>query len=830
MKKPVKLLVYTLISLVCLFLLLVAFAWFSQDKIKQYAIAQINTQLTAPVSVRSVDITFIEQFPRVSLLFNEVSIADPIRPKHTLLQTKRLFIAFNLYDILTNDYNIKRIEADSGFCNLYINEQNQSNFQIIKKDTSNTSNNLLVSLQSIYLNHINLRYENVYAKQLLRADLQEMNFAGSFKTGSNELSAEGELFVNSYKTGQVQIIRGKQMSLDATLFFDETRSTYTFRKGDFTIGNLALNCTGTITDIPQYTLLDINFQAHKLSITDLLELLPGSVNESVKAYKSSGNIYFKGSIKGKSSAKQQPAIQVAFGVENGTIDAGHSLKLTQLNCKGTLSNGFGQSLTSSELKVSSFAFKLGNGNFSGDVSIQNFNNPAIDLNLNGQTPLQDLVNFSGGKWVQKADGNLEAEMHLKGNLAQLKKTNGWLQSESSGHVYCKASGIEWTQGNSALQALETRLTLNGPSVKVEQFDATFKGTDLSLTGSIQHFIPWLLGKNQLLEADLSGTSASFNPHDIELPISATNQNTEHAHFALPENIVLNTRLNIQSFTFKTFSAQQLKGEITWKGKRIETSGISCQSMNGSLKVIGQIENAPDGRFLVNAKLDCNKVDMQELFKQCDNFGQQEITDRHIRGQLTTQVELLGVWSPTLECETDKLTAVALVHITNGQLVNYKTLEALAKYVSIDDLRNLKFADLKNTIEIRNRTIFIPTMEVQNNALNISITGNHTFDNMVDYHFKLKLGDVLAKKYKIRSNEFEEEVQGEGMFVYIQMKGPASNPQFSYDKKQVREKMKADLKQEREEVKKVWRKELGLDDENKVQEKKTDSDELEFEQE
>ncbi len=827
MKKSVRILLYTLVSLVCLFLLLVAFAWFSQDKIKQYAIAQINTQLTAPVSVQSIDITFLEQFPRVSLLFNEVTIADPIRTKHILLKTKRLFIAFNLYDILTNDYQIKRIEADSGFCNLFINEQKQLNYLIVKPSENNT-NSLLLSLQSIRLNHINLHYENRFAKQLLNTELQGMELSGSFKTGNNELSVKGDAFISDYKTGDVHIIRNKQINVNAMMHFDETRSSYSFRKGNFNMGNLALTCTGSITDMPQYTLLDINFEARRLSITDLLELLPGSVSKSVQQYKSSGNIYFKGSIRGKSSTKQQPAVQILFGVENGSLDAGHSLKLTQLNCNGTFSNGKHQSLTSSELNISSFTFNVGKGHFSGDLLVTNFNNPNIDLKLNGQAPLQDLVDFSGGEWVRKADGNLEANLLIKGNLAELKKTDGLLQSGASGHIYCKASGIEWTQNNSALDALETRFTLNGPHVSVEQLNAQFNGTDISLTGNIRNVVPWLLGKNQILEADLSGNSTSFNPDDIQLPLPKSDQNAANPNFSLPANLILNTRLNIQSFAFKSFNAQQLKGEITWKGKRIETNGISCLTMKGNLKVSGQIENASDGRFLVNAKLDCSKVDMQELFKQCANFGQQEITDKYIRGQLSTQVKLLGIWSPKLECETDKLYALAQVHITNGQLLNYQPLESLSRYANIEDLQNLKFADLKNTIEIRNRTIYIPAMEVQNNALNMSVAGNHTFDNTVDYHFKLKLGDVLAKKYRQRSNEYEEEEHGGGMFVYIHMKGPASNLQFSYDKKQTREKIKADLKQEREKVKKIWRKELGLDE--KVPEKQNDNNELEFEKE
>jgi intein/homing endonuclease len=120
--------------------------------------------------------------------------------------------------------------------------------------------------------------------------------------------------------------------------------------------------------------------------------------------------------------------------------------------------------------------------------------------------------------------------------------------------------------------------------------------------------------------------------------------------------------------------------------------------------------------------------------------------------------------------------------------------------------------------------------MQNNALNINIAGTHTFDNYVDYHLKIKLSDVLAKKYTKRNNEFEEENLENGTYLYIAMKGPVENIKFSYDKKQVREQVKKELKEEKEEVKKIWKKELGLEKDESIKEQQNDKNELEFEPE
>jgi len=189
-----------------------------------------------------------------------------------------------------------------------------------------------------------------------------------------------------------------------------------------------------------------------------------------------------------------------------------------------------------------------------------------------------------------------------------------------------------------------------------------------------------------------------------------------------------------------------------------------------------------------------------------------------------------VWNNNLECDLDKLYMIGKIEISNGQLQNYKPLESLSRFVNIDDLRNIKFANLSNTIEIKKRMIFIPSMEVKNNALDLSIAGTHTFNNVVDYQIKIKLGDLLAKKYRQRPSEFEEENLDKGSFLYLSMKGPVDKLQFSYDKKQARKKVMDDLKNEKETLKNVLRKELGIEKDNGIKEKNNNNDELEFEAE
>jgi hypothetical protein len=65
-----------------------------------------------------------------------------------------------------------------------------------------------------------------------------------------------------------------------------------------------------------------------------------------------------------------------------------------------------------------------------------------------------------------------------------------------------------------------------------------------------------------------------------------------------------------------------------------------------------------------------------------------------------------------------------------------------------------------------------------------------------------------------------------------MKGPIDNISFTYDKLGTKQKITQELKQEKQNIKELLKKELGIDDNKKsdIKEKQKDDGELEFESE
>ena len=121
-----------------------------------------------------------------------------------------------------------------------------------------------------------------------------------------------------------------------------------------------------------------------------------------------------------------------------------------------------------------------------------------------------------------------------------------------------------------------------------------------------------------------------------------------------------------------------------------------------------------------------------------------------------------------------------LEVNNGQLNNFELLDNFAKYIHIEDLRNLNFHQLRNYIEIKNGNVFLPAMFLQTNAANLQVNGIHGLDQRILYNIKVNAGQVLTNKFKKHNPTLKPlKAQEEGFFnLYYTIFGRTSD--FQYD--------------------------------------------------
>ena len=117
----------------------------------------------------------------------------------------------------------------------------------------------------------------------------------------------------------------------------------------------------------------------------------------------------------------------------------------------------------------------------------------------------------------------------------------------------------------------------------------------------------------------------------------------------------------------------------------------------------------------------------------------------------------------------------------------------------------------NKGRIKDSQVIIPVMDIRSNAIDLSASGKHGFDNHYEYRLMLKLSDLLyGKARRSKNSEFviaEDENDTRILFLKIYDKGSGSKVEI--DKEKAGNKIREDLRNERSELKNILKEELGL---------------------
>jgi hypothetical protein len=253
----------------------------------------------------------------------------------------------------------------------------------------------------------------------------------------------------------------------------------------------------------------------------------------------------------------------------------------------------------------------------------------------------------------------------------------------------------------------------------------------------------------------------------------------------------NLTLQVGRLLYDNLLFEQVKSEVKLSPGFIGLKNFTGTAMQGNFNLQATFRRLADENYLLEMIGILNGINIRELFAQMDNFNQQTLTDKHINGKATAYIENLGIqWDKNYRFIEQSVYSLVNIKIENGELNNYKPLESLSKFIHLSDLQNISFSTMQNQVEIKNSTIHIPAMEIRSSALDIDLSGTHTFDNAIDYQIKLGLGELLAGKFFGKSKNKENYETGDkgGIYIYVSMTGTVDKPVIAYNKREAKQKM------------------------------------------
>jgi hypothetical protein len=619
--------------------------------------------------------------------------------------------------------------------------------------------------------------------------LAKLKYSGN----QTNLRITGDLLVNIIEQSGEIFLRDKKSTLSTELVLEEDNSKISIKPSDLNIAGVNLQTEGLIR-VADDVDLDIRFSNEEAELNEILSIVPNSVRESFEHLDLDGSASIAGYFKGRVSDTKDPSFGFTYDIKKADINVREQgLKLKNISAHGELQVPDMGNMRSAWVKCKLNNASSGSTSIKGSIRVDNFDRPKIHWDGFAKMDARTALAVLDFKSIQAQSGQVLIDGRFDLIYDPLKEEVLPNSLHYVGRV--KASGIKGkiNEPNLQLHHFDLDLAAENKQMVIKSCNLKYNKTEASLIGYILNSDD-LFSRNSKSEfvGELKLNGLYVNELYGESSDTAESVRAELFPFKLK------LRTEIQNFRYNNFTAQSLSGTLESDKKSVFMNNCKMTALEGHSEASIRLTTI-GGNYLVDINSRLEAINIRELFRQFDNFEQNEITDEHISGVLNGKIMAKVILDRNYEPLLDKLYAKADMEIFDGQLVGYEPLNELSTFVEISDLQNVRFDLLKNSIEIFDRTIYIPKMHIGNSALSLDLEGTHTFDNYMDYRLSISLMELLAGRSNWLAKKQEKRIESNaegGLTAYLTMKGTPEDLKITYDRTTAREAFTEEVKKEK----------------------------------
>jgi hypothetical protein len=789
--------------------LLILASWLFESSINKLVINQVNKTLAVPIAVDQVSLSLWRHFPYAAVQLTDVSMEGTLGQKDKpLLKAGSVSLLFDLSALWNNSINFKKIILRDGMVNICFDQQGKDNYHFWKTDTTaNSSTNL--SLQEVILEQMQIGYDHPKLVQSVLVFTDRLKLKGSLANEVFNMEAVGALVVKKLNVASQHFLKEQQLEIELNIKNDNQKHVFEFKKSVVSIKDLSLILSGKIKYEPVIS-YELAINSAEASLGALLALLPGVDVSFLQKINATGQIKSNSTITSNHQS-QGLLINTLFEVSDGAIAPPESKEsLTAINGSGKF---IWNIETGGSLHINKLKAQAGSNPLEASLSIQNFKNPILKLYLRTAIELSLLKPWLRNQSISDLSGKLIADINYNGPIANIKQqlADHSYTNHASGTIQLRDVSISIANNHLAYNRINGHFKLNNHNLEIVQLSGYAGSTDVMITGEMKNFLAYLLLPNQHIECDGSINSQHLFLDEWLTNYGASSNNETAYKLKISDRIKANLAISIGKLTFRKFEAARISGQLSLTNQIIRGQQLKFAAMQGLIGMDAVISAESEDDIITKCDAAITNLDITQLFYQLENFDQQTLTDKNLKGKVDAAVSFSSHWTPALDNMPASTQAGISLTIRNGELNNFAPIQAMSKYLKLADLKNIRFNTLKNNISISNRKVYIPQMEIASSAINITASGVHDFDNNVDYSIKLLLSDVLGKKAKSSITEFGA-IQDDGLGrsqLFLSMKGKVDDPKFSYDRKAVAEKIKVDVAKDATNIKNALKEDFNL---------------------
>jgi uncharacterized protein involved in outer membrane biogenesis len=771
-------------------------------RVKEFVKTAIHGNITTEVSFgEEMDVSLWREFPRLAVGLRDVAVQDAFG-KDTLLRADRVSVQLDVIKVLTDRLVIEGISVSQGFIRLRQNGKGDWNYVVWRNGDDNESTTDL-SIDLLALSGMTVDFDSKKSglSFLLFSEKSKLN--GRFTDDDQRIGASIRGTMHRLTTSDVLRVNELPLDLKAVLHIRDGGKTIGVETGNAVLAGNEFIWSMLLRDGGEH--LQLSLQGKGIEPDRLLPHIWPDMPQPVRILGIRGRSDITLSLKGPLSGKSGPSLRANWAMYDGGIT------FRELPVKGV---HFSAEISLPDLarpQDATFTFEhfkltTPSGQVSGDGQLRDLQDPFLTIRSKGRTRLEELLTIIGTDELA-GKGAITWDIFFEGPLGRgFKTTNAELRKMRwTGSLQFADVALALGNGMPPLRDLHGQVAMEADETRITEFSGEMGHLVFDGAMDVQQLREVLAEPNHplRLRADVS-----IKEIDVQkLSQEWTMDGSGGAKEARP--LSLSASVNVGRVKHNNFTAEKLKGKLDLKDGHLKARDLRFDAMGGTVSAELHFTPKKDGsEVYIDAAL--WQIDISRMLREWDDFGQTGVTSKHLRGRADADMQVKvpmdregNVIRPAMQVEAD-------LRISGGELIGFEPLDALSRFISVDELQHVRFDTIVNHFSIRNERLIIPYMSINSSILNVDVYGEHGFNQELDYHVNLLLNDILRRKARkqqfFEGHEIVDERGVTRLFLWI--RGRPGDIKVGFDKKEVRLKVKEDLKKEGSAIKQLFREEFG----------------------
>ena len=765
----------------------------SQKRLIGFLDAKLKETILGELKIDKADITIWRSFPDIGITLSNVSISDSFYHK-PFLKAGEITARAGFLGLIGNKLKVSSVEVKDaiihtftdakGYTNLYVlNSQNKAKRQSKKP----------VVFSNLELNNVIIIIENAIEKKRYQARIDNADIDMRLTGSKYKITFDEDLFLRGlgFNFPQGYWLENQRIQAKWKLEFDTSGSVLTINETKVKIQGQQFKIKGEFA-LGEKSQFHLDAVTKGITYDSAVSILKPRIRIKLLKLNLSAPVDVTVSIGGSLSKKGDPSVKVDFKTEKSDVTT-PVINLSDCNFSGNFTNQLNPQIapddSNSRVNFNSFISDWGEIKLKAPkITVTNLTTPVIDFEFFSHCTLPQLDDALSSSTVSFLNGEAKLYLSYKGPLipdpSLLNQLNAKIQILDGKIVYVPRS-LTFSECNGVVNITGNNLLVDNLqcNLNTNHFVVNISGNNLNRISSKEPgkanincnvFSPALdLSDLKGLFAKKATVTVKKKGNGLASTVSTIDNAVENG------NLLLNLKAN--KVTLHHFLANNVVANVLFTDNDWEIQKAALQHADGNFNLTAKLHQVSDAYQTASMQMDLSHINIQKLFYGFDNFGQTTITSSNIKGIMNSKANIVANFNNKGKLDLNSMNGKMYFSLKNGALINNKSIQSLQNYVFKNrDLKNIQFAELKDTFDIKNGDIYIHRMPIQSSAITMYIEGIYSFGNNTDISIQVPLSTLVNKPDEDFKKIDKKKAEKPGASIYLRAKDKGGQVKIGLD--------------------------------------------------